>query len=58
MSMDGRALKLWNEHTGQPFTSVEPGTDLNDFVRYKNSGMIVRYNLIGLSFPRNDFLCQ
>ena len=41
MSMDGRALKLWNEHTGQPFTSVEPGTDLNDFVRYKNSGMIV-----------------
>ena len=40
LSMDGRVLKLWNEHSGQPFTSLEPGTDLNSFARYQNSGLI------------------
>ncbi|CAK5064802.1 unnamed protein product [Meloidogyne enterolobii] len=40
LSMDGRALKIWNEHNGQPFTSIEPGSDLNDFAHYQNSGII------------------
>jgi hypothetical protein len=38
MSMDERSLKLWNEHDGKPFITIEPGTDLNDFARYQNSG--------------------
>uniref|UniRef100_A0A914I4F8 Nucleolar protein 10 n=1 Tax=Globodera rostochiensis TaxID=31243 RepID=A0A914I4F8_GLORO len=44
LSMDGRALKAWNEHNGQPFTSIEPGTDLRDFSRYPNSGIIMFAN--------------
>ncbi|KAF7633099.1 hypothetical protein Mgra_00007528 [Meloidogyne graminicola] len=40
LSMDGRALKIWNEHNGQPFTSIEPGSDLNSFAHYKDSGVI------------------
>nr|CAD2185001.1 unnamed protein product [Meloidogyne enterolobii] len=31
---------IWNEHNGQPFTSIEPGSDLNDFSHYQNSGII------------------
>ncbi|KAL3076376.1 hypothetical protein niasHS_011795 [Heterodera schachtii] len=44
LSMDGRALKVWNEHNGQPFTSIEPGMDLRDFARYPNSGIIMFAN--------------
>jgi hypothetical protein len=66
LSMDGRVLKLWNEHSGQPFTSLEPGTDLNSFARYQNSGLSFSFlyctvgsiftspNPIGLIFFAND----
>ena len=46
LSMDGRALKIWNEHNGQPFTSIEPGSDLNDFTHYQNSGFLIFVNSV------------
>lgn len=38
MSMDERVLKMWNEDDGKPFAAIEPGTKLNQFVRYPDSG--------------------
>lgn len=38
LSMDSRALKMWHEEDGSPFAALEPGTRLNDFARYPNSG--------------------
>lgn len=40
MSMDSRALKLWDVESGKPFAAIEPGTKLNDFVRYPGSGLV------------------
>lgn len=38
LSMDERVLKMWKEEDGKPFAAIEPGTKLNQFVRYPNSG--------------------
>lgn len=38
LTMDSRALKMWHEDSGDPFAALEPGTKLNDFARYPNSG--------------------
>ncbi|KAH7729244.1 hypothetical protein AAVH_02719 [Aphelenchoides avenae] len=40
LSMDSRALKMWHEEDGSPFAALEPGTRLNDFARYPNSGLL------------------
>ncbi|KAK0399975.1 hypothetical protein QR680_003300 [Steinernema hermaphroditum] len=40
LSMDSRILKMWDNNTGKPFTSIEPGSALTDFVRYPNSGLL------------------
>ncbi|KAK0429323.1 hypothetical protein QR680_011319 [Steinernema hermaphroditum] len=40
LSMDSRILKMWDNNTGKPFTSIEPGTSLTDFTRYPNSGLL------------------
>jgi hypothetical protein len=39
LSMDERALKIWNEDDGKPFTAIEPGTKLRQFERYPDSGL-------------------
>ncbi|GMS95578.1 hypothetical protein PENTCL1PPCAC_17753 [Pristionchus entomophagus] len=41
MSMDDRAVKVWNRETGKPFSAIEPQNALNDFVRYPGSGLIL-----------------
>ncbi|CAJ0916939.1 unnamed protein product, partial [Mesorhabditis belari] len=40
LSMDNRAIKIWNERNGRPITAIEPEPSLNDFVLYPNSGML------------------
>lgn len=38
LSMDQKVLKLWNRSTGKPYTSIEPGVDLNQLSLVPNSG--------------------
>lgn len=40
-SQDQRILKIWNWHTGSPYTSIEPGTKLNDLCLVPNSGLVL-----------------
>lgn len=44
LSADKRILKLWDEATGDPWTSVEPLVDINDVAWCKDSGMILTAN--------------
>lgn len=39
-SMDSKIVKLWDHHTGKPFTSIEPSVDLNDLCLVPNTGML------------------
>ncbi|RYP59009.1 hypothetical protein DL769_008718 [Monosporascus sp. CRB-8-3] len=44
LSADKRLIKIWDEHDGDTWTSVEPTTDLNDVVWCKNTGMLLTAN--------------
>ncbi|KAK8919477.1 hypothetical protein H634G_03273 [Metarhizium anisopliae BRIP 53293] len=44
MSADKRIIKLWDEATGEPWTSVEPIVDINDVAWCKNTGMLLTAN--------------
>uniref|UniRef100_A0A8R1XWQ1 Nucleolar protein 10 n=1 Tax=Onchocerca volvulus TaxID=6282 RepID=A0A8R1XWQ1_ONCVO len=40
LSMDMRLLKIWEETDGKPFAAIEPGSNLTDFCRYPDSGLL------------------
>lgn len=40
LSMDSKILKLWDRHSGKPYTSIEPGPDLNNMCLVPESGLI------------------
>ncbi|KAF4595586.1 WD repeat protein [Ophiocordyceps camponoti-floridani] len=44
MSADKRIIKLWDELTGDPWTSIEPVVDINDVAWCKNTGMLLTAN--------------
>ncbi|KZZ96737.1 WD repeat protein [Moelleriella libera RCEF 2490] len=44
MSADKRIIKLWDETTGEPWTSVEPVVDINDVAWCKDTGMLLTAN--------------
>ncbi|GAO14975.1 uncharacterized protein UV8b_00516 [Ustilaginoidea virens] len=44
MSADKRTIKLWDEATGDPWTSVEPVVDINDVAWCENTGMLLTAN--------------
>lgn len=44
MSADKRIIKIWDEATGDPWTSVEPVVDINDVAWCKNTGMLLTAN--------------
>ncbi|KAM4062909.1 hypothetical protein HRG_007726 [Hirsutella rhossiliensis] len=44
MSTDKRIIKIWDELTGDPWTSVEPVVDINDVAWCKNTGMLLTAN--------------
>ncbi|KJZ73231.1 hypothetical protein HIM_07428 [Hirsutella minnesotensis 3608] len=44
MSADKRIIKLWDELTGDPWTSVEPVVDINDVAWCRNTGMLLTAN--------------
>ena len=44
LSADKRLIKIWDEHNGDTWTSVEPTTDLNDVAWCKNTGMLLTAN--------------
>ncbi|XP_074650381.1 nucleolar protein 10-like [Tubulanus polymorphus] len=44
MSMDKKILKLWSRQTGKAFTSIEPGTDLNDLCVCDETGLFFMAN--------------
>ncbi|RYP76462.1 hypothetical protein DL771_001696 [Monosporascus sp. 5C6A] len=44
LSADKRLIKIWDEHDGDTWTSVEPTTDLNDVAWCKNTGMLLTAN--------------
>jgi ribosome biogenesis protein ENP2 len=44
MSADKRIIKIWDEQTGDPWTSVEPAVDLNDVAWCKDTGLLLTAN--------------
>lgn len=44
LSMDSKILKLWDRETGKPYTSIEPGTPLNDLCVLPKSGLLFMAN--------------
>lgn len=44
LSADKRLIKIWDEHDGDTWTSVEPVVDLNDVAWCKNTGMLLTAN--------------
>lgn len=44
MSADKRIIKIWDEQSGDPWTSVEPVVDINDVAWCKNTGMLLTAN--------------
>jgi ribosome biogenesis protein ENP2 len=44
LSADKRIIKLWDEASGEPWTSVEPVVDINDVAWCKDTGMILTAN--------------
>uniref|UniRef100_A0AC35TGB5 NUC153 domain-containing protein n=1 Tax=Rhabditophanes sp. KR3021 TaxID=114890 RepID=A0AC35TGB5_9BILA len=40
ISMDSQVVKVWNSNDGTPYCAVEPGVQLNAFVRYPDSGLL------------------
>lgn len=44
MSADKRIIKLWDQQTGAPWTSMEPAVDLHDVQWVRDSGMFLTAN--------------
>lgn len=44
LSADKRIIKIWDEITGDPWTSVEPVVDVNDIAWCKGTGMLLTAN--------------
>lgn len=44
LSADKRIIKVWDELTGDPWTSVEPVVDINDVAWCKDTGMVMTAN--------------
>ncbi|KAF7553718.1 hypothetical protein G7046_g7025 [Stylonectria norvegica] len=44
LSADKRIIKVWDEMTGDPWTSVEPLVDINDVAWCKDTGMLLTAN--------------
>ncbi|KAK3186268.1 Small ribosomal subunit biogenesis [Lecanicillium sp. MT-2017a] len=44
MSADKRIIKIWDEQSGDPWTSVEPAVDLNDVAWCKDTGLLLTAN--------------
>jgi ribosome biogenesis protein ENP2 len=44
LSCDRRILKLWDERSGDPWTSVEPAVDINHVAWCRDSGMFLTAN--------------
>ena len=44
LSVDKRVCKIWDRHSGKPFTSIEPGTGLNNLCLVPDSGMLFMAN--------------
>ncbi|MCJ1282307.1 hypothetical protein MMC26_001630 [Xylographa opegraphella] len=44
LSADKRIIKIWDEHDGTPWTSVEPAIDINSVAWCKDSGMLLTAN--------------
>jgi ribosome biogenesis protein ENP2 len=44
LSADKRIIKVWDETTGDPWTSVEPLVDINDVAWCKDTGMLLTAN--------------
>ncbi|PKS11411.1 hypothetical protein jhhlp_003174 [Lomentospora prolificans] len=44
LSADKKIIKIWDEGTGEPWTSAEPTVDLNDVAWCKDSGLILTAN--------------
>jgi ribosome biogenesis protein ENP2 len=49
LSADKRIIKIWDEQTGDLWTSVEPLVDLNFVTHVPDSGMILTANEVSLS---------
>lgn len=43
-SIDKRVCKIWDRHSGKPYTSIEPGSGLNNICLVPNSGMLFMAN--------------
>ena len=44
LSADKRIIKIWDQASGKPWTSVEPSVDINDVCVVPNSGMLFTAN--------------
>lgn len=44
LSSDKKVIKIWDEETGEPWTSVEPIVDLHHVAHVKGSGMLLTAN--------------
>lgn len=44
LSADKKIIKIWDEETGEPWTSIEPIVDLNHVAYVKGSGMLLTAN--------------
>ena len=44
LSIDSRILKIWEQDTGKPFTSIEPESKLNNLCVFPNSGLLFLAN--------------
>ncbi|KAI9890967.1 MAG: hypothetical protein M1814_003468 [Vezdaea aestivalis] len=44
LSADKKSIKIWDQATGKPWTSVEPVVDINCVAHCKDSGMILTAN--------------
>ncbi|KAG0638643.1 WD40-repeat-containing domain protein [Tuber brumale] len=44
LSADKRIIKIWDQTSGKPWTSVEPSVDINDVCVVPNSGMLFTAN--------------
>ena len=44
ISLDAKAVKIWDRLTGQPYTSIESEAELNEVVAYEGSGLIFMSN--------------
>lgn len=51
LSADKRIIKIWDEQTGDLWTSVEPMVDLNHVTHIKDSGMILTANEVSFREP-------